>query len=74
VTLAWPEQRAADTYVLQIRDGERVVYERRLARPYLEEDFALVDGRRYTWQVFLLGRSHSAASQPYANGSFVLGG
>ncbi len=73
ITLAWPERRSSDLYLLEISDGETVVYQRRLERPNLDESFALVDGRAYRWRVFLLLRSHSAASEPIARGTFVLG-
>jgi len=72
VALAWPERRRSDSYLLEIKDGTRVVYQRRLERPYLDERFALVNGLPYRWRVFLLPRSHSA-SEPIARGTFVLG-
>ena len=70
VTLAWPEQRNATGYLLQITDGRRVLYERRLTAPYVDEIFALATDLRYRWRVFVLPRQ-STASEPIARGTFV---
>lgn len=74
VSLAWPETRASDVYLLQITDGARVVYERRLGRPHLDEVFQLAPGRAYAWRVYLALPSQARSSEPVARGSFVFAG
>jgi hypothetical protein len=74
IVLAWPEVRKSDVYLLQILDGPETVYERRLEEPHLDEVFALVDGRRYRWRVFVTADRPAPGSKPIARGSFVLGG
>jgi hypothetical protein len=74
IVLAWPEARKSDVYLLQILDGPETVYERRLEEPHLDEVFALVDGRRYRWRVFVTADRPAPGSKPIARGSFVLGG
>lgn len=71
ITFAWPERRASDQYLLEIRDGNRVIYQGRLDRPYITDRIALTDGHPYEWRVFLV-RPDSAAS-PLARGTFVPG-
>jgi hypothetical protein len=74
IVLAWPELRKSDIYILQILGGSKKVYERRLEEPHLDEVFALVDGRRYTWRVYVASGGTATGSKPIARGSFVLGG
>lgn len=73
IVLAWPEARKADAYLLQILDGRKTVYERRLEEPHLDEVFTLVDGRRYRWRVYVASGAGTNGSGPIATGSFVLG-